>query len=239
MAGRKSKKQLYMDNEPPHFMNLRYRDGDNRHAYPSMSIDEFSDTVLDGLSKSIIAKLEANDYDPKNPPCKASTLRLYHDKCGCSFDYLMCETDYQSPTLKEIGKDPVLSQLDESFWDNLKRFLSDGHGHEAVMLNLLFSQPELLQSVCESIFMSLLRIDKAKKIYKSKELKESLEYQIATEEFNLNRSINRYLEDSIMPLLDSEFYVYENQTKPNLDKATDELFGKFADFCRNTKETTD
>lgn len=140
---------MYCEKKPNNFMKLRYRQGDNPQNYPSMSIHEFSDTVLDGLSKGIIGKLESNDYDPKNPPCKASTLRLYHDNCGCSFDYLMGETKYKSPELKELGKDPALSKLDESFWNNLKSTITDGFGCEAIMLNALFHNSDALQILLE------------------------------------------------------------------------------------------
>lgn len=238
MAGRKSKKQLYMEKEPNHFMKLRYREGDIQQAYPSMSIDEFSETKLNGLSKSIIAKLESNNYDPKNPPCTASTLRLYHDKCGCSFDYLMGETEYQSPTLKEIGKDPIFSQLDECFWDNLKSVLSNGYGTEAIMLNILFSNPTELQNILETIFQILLRMHDNTELLKGKnEMKESLEYTIAAHEFILNRPIDRYLTETILPLLDSEFYRYKHKTIPLLDKASEELMQKFLVFHSSQNET--
>lgn len=240
MAKKKSKKQLYMEKEPNNYMKLRYREGDNPHAYPSMSIDEFSKTRLDKLSKGIISKLESNDYDPKNPPCNASTLRLYHDKCGCSFDYLMGETNYKTPELNDLGKDPVFSQLDESFWNNLRKFLTDGYGNEAMLLNVLFSNPEKLQDIFDAIFKALLRINNINKLKFSKELKETVENNIGIEEFSLNRTINRYLEDTILPLLESEFYVYENDTSPRLDNATSELINLFGNYCNNsTKETTD
>lgn len=231
-----------MEKKPNHFMKLRYRDGDNQQAYPSMSIDEFSETKLNGLSKSIIAKLESNNYDPKNPPCNASTLRLYHDNCGCSFDYLMGDTEYQSPTLKEIGKDPIFSQLDEHFWDNLKSVLSNGYGTEAIMLNILFSNPTELQNILETIFQILLRMhDNTEPFKGKKEMKESLEYTIAAHEFILNRPIDRYLTETILPLLDSEFYKYKHKTIPLLDKASEELMQKFLVFqsSQNGTETAD
>ena len=233
---RKPKQQMYCEKKPNNFMKLRYRQGDNPQNYPSMSIDEFSDTVLDGLSKGIIGKLESNDYDPKNPPCKASTLRLYHDNCGCSFDYLMGETKYKSPELKELGKDPALSKLDESFWNNLKSTITDGFGCEAIMLNALFHNSDALQILLEQMFKSLLRMNNIKKSFKGKALKESLDYNIALEEFSLNKVIDSFLEEQILPLLESEFYVYENKTKPMLDSATDEIWDDFMNHHKENHE---
>ena len=104
------------------------------------------------------------------------------------------------------------------------------------MLNALFHNSDALQILLEQMFKSLLRMNNIKKSFKGKALKESLDYNIALEEFSLNKVIDSFLEEQILPLLESEFYVYENKTKPMLDSATDEIWDDFMNYRKENHE---
>lgn len=138
---------------------------------PTISASELAAKL--GISKSVISKLEDKNlkdfHDGKPgdvPPCKASTLKLYHDEFNCSYEYLMGETMAKTPEYYSAGQDAILGLFDDSFWDNLKKLLND-EGHKDTnlfMLQLFMSDPVQLQDFMETAFHYLYEISTLNKM---------------------------------------------------------------------------
>jgi len=82
------------------------------------------------------------------------------DEFNCSYEYLMGETAHKTPEYYNMGKDPVLSLLDDSFFKSLKELLKDeGHQEDNLfMLQLFMSDPMQLQDFMETAFHYLYEI---------------------------------------------------------------------------------
>jgi len=89
-----------MDKALNRFARLRYKDGATVTDKEEFSARKLSKEI--GLSPAKISDLEAEalkdchgDTPGDVPSCRASTLKLYHDYFGCSYEYLMGETAHR------------------------------------------------------------------------------------------------------------------------------------------------
>lgn len=218
---------IYTDKKRNQFMKLRYH-GDNS-KYPFISINELADTDNKnsiGLSKSIIAKLEDENIDRKNPPCRASTLRLYKEHFDCSYDYLMGDTECKKPEYYNIGKDPVLSLFDDTFFDNLKNLMSNTEFQRfnKYMLEAFMSNPAHLQYFMQTLFLHMYEIHN---ITNNSSLKKA-EKDVHTSYYwySLSTRLKEYFETILMPSLEYGFQLHETlyprvKEDPTRDKAAE------------------
>lgn len=218
---------IYTDKRRNQFMKLRYRE--DKSKYPFVSINELANASSEkyiGLSKSIIAKLEDEKIDSKNPPCRASTLRIYKEYFDCSYDYLMGDTKCKKPEYYNIGKDPVLGLFDDTFYDNLKKLMSDKEFQRfnKYMLEAFMSNPVHLQYLLETIFLHMYEIHH---ITTDNSLKKA-EKDIQTSYFwySLNTQLKNYFEVILMPKLEYGFQLHETlypraKADPTRDKAAE------------------
>lgn len=218
---------IYTDKKRNQFMKLRYRE--DKSKYPFISINELADVSSKkyiGLSKSIIAKLEDENIDSKNPPCRASTLRLYKEYFDCSYDYLMGDTKCKKPEYCNIGKDPVLGLFDDAFYDNLKTLMSDieFQRFNKYMLEAFMSNPAHLQYFMQTLFLHMYEIHR---ITNDNSLKKA-EKDIHTSYYwySLNTRLKEYFETILMPSLEYGFQLHETlypraKADPSRDKVAE------------------
>ena len=218
---------IYTDKKRNQFMKLRYQ-GD-KSKYPFISINELADSNSEkyiGLSKSIISKLEDENIDDKNPPCRASTLRLYKEHFDCSYDYLMGDTKCKKPEYYNIGKDPVLGLFDDTFYDNLKVLMSNTEFQRfnTYMLEAFMSTPAHLQYFMQTLFLHMYEINR---ISTDKSLKKAeKDIQTSYYWYSLNTRLHTYFETILMPTLEYGFQLHETlyprvKSDPNRDKTAE------------------
>lgn len=218
---------IYTDKKRNQFMKLRYHD--DKSKYPFISINELADsnsTKYIGLSKSIIAKLEGENIDRKNPPCRASTLRLYKEYFDCSYDYLMGDTECKKPEYYSIGKDPVLGLFDDTFYDNLKTLMSDieFQRFNKYMLEAFMSTPAHLQYFMQTLFLHMYEIHRINNDNSLKKAEKDI--QTSYYWYSLNIRLKEYFETILMPSLEYGFQLHETlyprvKADPNRDKAAE------------------
>lgn len=225
-----NKKRLYnKDKHRNRFLKLRYKDGATIKDLPIRTGREIS--AITGISTGKISELESEslrDYNPSTkeagdiPNCTAKVLKAYHDEFNCSYEYLMGETNNRKTEYYALGKDPFLSGLDDSFWDNLKKLLSDDSSRAAnvYMLNLLLNNPTELEALFDTIFHKLYEINCIKSYKLPKAIEAS---QIGAVEYTLNVSINRYLEDVLLPNMQPAFKEHQEQL-PAINNAVENVF---------------
>ena len=201
---------IYTSKERNQFMKLRYHSA--KSEYPFISINELADNKSKnyiGLSKSIIAKLEDVNIDKKNPPCRASTLRLYKEYFDCSYDYLMGDTECKKPEYYNIGKDPVLGLFDDSFYDNLKQLMdnTEFQNFNSYMLQAFMSNPKQLQYLLHTLFLHMYEIHNIEQNNKLKKAEKDVESSYYW--FSLNTHIKNYLENTLMQSLKHGFMLHK------------------------------
>lgn len=241
----RNKKATYYKADKNRFKLFRYADTDDLTDSPSLTVDDMVKKT--GLSKGQISKMESMDLGPDTVPnCNASTLKAYHDAFGCSYEYLMGESQTRSAKYISLGKDPVLGKLNDDFWDNLKKALTDEWSDPAradrdriIILRLLLSNPKAFSGLLDAIFNSLYEIHKLKKAPLPDYLKED---NIGQREYALDRFFNQFLEKNVLPHLDRVFATHEKQLAVLKEHEAGIMadFGKdFQDFLDKNNEGTD
>ncbi len=195
------------------FMRLRYKEGSTITDIPDLSIRQLATEL--GLSAGAISKLESEsledckgDVPGSVPSCNAATLKRYHDRFKCSYEYLMGETAHKTPEYYNMGKDPVLGLFDDSFFDNLKELLNDKGNQQfnLYMLQVFMSDPKRLQDFMEAAFRHLYDIYV---INIRNDIKKTDKERItAPTWFFLYSLIKEYFE-VLIPKLEYEFHLFE------------------------------
>lgn len=210
------KRLVNPDKERNRFLRLRYKEGATVTDMPDISASQLAKEL--GISKAVISKLESESvkdcHDGKAgdiPPCKASTLKLYHDHFGCSYEFLMGETDCKTPEYYSMGKDPVLSLFDDSFFDNVKELLGDMEYQRfnLYMLQAFMSDAKYLQYFMETVFYHLYSINKINN--DSSIRKAEKDTQTAQLWFSLHTRMKEYFETCLMEKLDYGFRQHEQR----------------------------
>lgn len=204
-----------MDKALNRFARLRYKDGATVTDKEEISARKLSKEI--GLSAAKISDLEkealkdcCGDTPGDVPSCRASSLKLYHDYFGCSYEYLMGETAHKTPEYYNMGKDHVLGLFDDSFIDNLKELLEDGEYQDfnVYMLHVFMSDPKQLQYFMETAFRYLYEISVFKRCNDIK--KPDKERLAAPYWFALYTLIREYFE-TLMPKLGNGFRQHEQR----------------------------
>ncbi len=229
------------DKERNRFLKLRYKDGATMDDSPFISARDLSKKRP--ISTGKISQLEdasLKDFDPVTqkkgdiPPCQASVLRLYHDEFNCSYDYLMGETANRKAEYADIGKDPILSNLGDEFWDNLKALLQDDfyQKENAFMINLLIKNPEALSKLFLLIIKSLYTISNVQ-AYNIPD--SNVEFSTGALEYTLSSRFIDFVKKELLPNIAPIFPHYLEQEK-KLENATNEMFSSFEAFCDNQEK---
>lgn len=219
------------------FLKLRFEDGASMDDSPFISARDLAQKR--SISTGKISQLEdesLKDFNPITkergdvPTCKASVLRIYHDEFNCSYDYLMGETNNRKIEYAEIGKDPILSNLGDEFWDNLKLLLKDEfHQKEnAFMINLLLKNPEALSNLFMLLIKTLHTINEVSS-YNSPD--SIIEFDTGALEYTLSSRFMQFAKTELLPHIEHIAPYYLEQEK-KLEKATNEMFKHFDDFMR-------
>lgn len=194
------------------------------------------------ISTGKISQLEdesLKDYNPVTrergdvPSCQASVLRIYHDEFNCSYDYLMGETNNRKIEYAEIGKDPILSNLGDEFWDNLKLLLRDDfyQKENAFMINLLLKNPESLSNLFILLIKTLHTINEVQSYNFSD---SNIEFNTGSLEYTLSTRFIEFAKKELLPHIESIVPHYLEQEK-KLENATNELFNSFYNLHLNPK----
>lgn len=241
----RKKKATYFKENINRFKRFRYADTDDLTDAPSLTIDDIVRKT--GLSKGQVSKMESMQLDSDTVPnCNASTLKAYHDAFECTYDYLMGESQAKNIMYNTLGKDPVLGKLNDDFWDNLKKALTDEWNSPAcadrdriTILRLLLSNPESFSNLLDAIFNTLFEVSKIKKAPLPDYLKED---NIGQREYALDRYFNKYLEKNVLPRLDLAFATHEKELdifKEHEDAMMSDFSKGFQNFLNENSEGTD
>lgn len=205
-----------MDKALNRFARLRYKDGATVTDKEEFSARKLSEGI--GLSTGLISNLEDESIEDYKdgvpgtvPPCRASTLKLYHDYFGCSYEYLMGETAHRTPEHYNMGKDPILGLFDDSFIDNIKELLGnmEYQRFNLYMLQAFMSDPKALQYFMETVFYHLYSINKINN--DSNIRKAEKDTQTAQLWFSLHTRMKEYFETCLMEKLDYGFRQHEQR----------------------------
>ena len=240
----REKKGTYFKDKINRFRMLRYENEEDLTDNPSLTVDYIC--AKTGLSKGLVSKMEKQDLqDGDVPSCNASTIRAYHDKLGCSYEYLMGNSQKKTNEYHDISSDPILSALPDNFWNNLKLALTDewDSRHSVDMeriaiLRLLLSNPDSFKDLLDAIFNSLFEIYKLKQ---SPLPDYMITDNIAQREYALDQVFNRLLNQNVLPNLFLIFQKHEEaikRYKENEDEILAELGKGFMEFMsrHNTEE---
>ena len=225
------------DKKRNRFLKLRFEDGASMDDSPFISARDLAQKR--SISTGKISQLEdesLKDFNPITkergdvPTCQASVLRIYHDEFNCSYDYLMGETNNRKIEYAEIGKDPILSNLGDEFWDNLKLLLKDEfHQKEnAFMINLLLKNPEALSNLFMLLINTLHIINELSSYNSSDSI---IEFDTGALEYTLSSRFIQFAKTELLPHIEHIAPYYLEQEK-KLEKATKEMFKHFNDFMR-------
>lgn len=239
----RAKKGTYFKDDKNRFRLLRYKDTDDLLDRPSITVDEICQ--ITGLSKGLVSKMEKqhlNDGDV--PSCNASTIRAFHDKLGCSYEYLMGNTKNKLIEYYNLGADPILSSLPDSFWDNLKCSLTDEwtlkeHSvdqERVAVLRLLLGNPDAFKALLDAIFNSLFEIYKLQKAPLPDYM---IQDSIAQREYALDQAFNRFLKENVLPNLTLIYQKHEadiQKLKEHEDEILSDIGQGFLEFL-NRKNT--
>lgn len=113
-----------------------------------------------GVSTGTISKLENECRKGEVPSTTAAVLKAYRDHFKCSYEYLMGETDQESPKYLSVATSLPFKMLRTEDIDNLAYIFSDPqYGHVyASLLSALLSKPDELKELLSSLLPSLREI---------------------------------------------------------------------------------
>lgn len=223
-------KGSYINNEINRFKALRYFEGSNMEDKANISTEKMSKMV--DVSEATVKKLERKLDNNVAPPCKAWVLKQYHDRLGVSYEYLMGETTNKNLMNYQMGKDSILKHIDNSFWDNLRKSVTDDYStpkstdmERCKILEALLSNPDEFGTMLDNIFNALFQIYKIKSYKLPAYIKNE---SIGQQEYNISRSFLRLLNDDTLTHLTPLFKKHEkeiNIIKENEKEIFSEIIG--------------
>ena len=216
---KKKRSNYFLDKKRNRFSKLRFKDN-LLIAPPIYSGRELAQELH--ISTGKLSELEnepLKEYDATTkthgsvPNCHASVLKAYHEKFGCSYEYLMGETNLQKTEYCELGKDSIWGLFDDTFFDNIKKLFTDKpkQRFNSDMLKAFMYHPDWLQYVMQTIFYHLYSI-------RNIESDSSLsfidkDYQTAAIWYSLNTRMDQYFKHVLMPLLQQGFILRDEKLK--------------------------
>lgn len=237
------KKGTYFKDKINRFRLLRYEKDDDLLDRPSKTVDDICQKT--GLSKGLVSKMEKQNLKKGDvPSCNAATIRAYHDNLGCSYEYLMGNSETKSASYYSLGNDPVLGSLPDNFWDNLKIALTDEWelGADSIdmervaTLRLLLNNPDAFKSLLDAIYNSLFEIYKLKKAPLPDYM---IADSVAQREYALGQTFNRFLKENVLPNLTLLYQKHEadiQKLKEHEDEILADIGQQFSEFL-NRKNT--
>lgn len=204
----------YYEKDRNRFMSLRYES--DTAEYPTLTAAELAKDI--GYSKGTISKLENPDIeDYEILSTQAGLLKAYHDKFGCSYEYLYGEADLPEPQYASLDKSSPLTKLDSNSLTNLQQLLSSNGFEEfnSYMLKAFLATPSALQEMMNILFRFMYVLNQ---IYSNDSLSQAeKELQASQYWYSLNTNLDMYLRDSLLPHLQVGFERY-NAKQAERDK---------------------
>lgn len=205
---KKTKKRVY-DKTRNRFMSLRYNSDTDEYA--SVNANDIADEF--GFSKSTISNIEDPTIDEDTILGKSARLfKAYHDKFGCSYEYLFGEASLPDPKYANLDSSPLAS-LDSLSINNLEKLLSDNEfaAFNSYMLKAIMTEPKALQDILNILFRFMYVINS---IYSDKSLNNAeKELKASNYWFSLNSNLDTFLKDSLLPHLKVGFDMFEQKEK--------------------------
>lgn len=201
---KKEPNKRYYDKERNRFMKLRY-DSDTAE-YPNYTANDLAKEF--GYSKATISSLENPKLDEATLLGKSvGLLKKYHDKFGCSYEYLIGES--KLPELKYGNlDDSPLSSFDSKTLNNLEQMLSDEEfaDFNLYMLEALLAEPAKFQSILNILFRYMYVLND---IYANPSHNQAeKELRASNYWYTLNTHLDTFLRDCLLPHLHVGFERY-------------------------------
>ena len=185
-----------MKTERNPFERLRYKD--ELAVNPEISQRQLAEKL--GLAPSTISKAEKKGCEN----ISAFVLKVYHEKLGVSYDYLMGESKVQNNESQALSK---LLPFDDSFYKHLQQLLSydkqDYFPYHQYLLEAILSNPEQLSMLLNNLLNSLYDMNV---IQNEPEINERGKRSLIQKQENkLSSDFLQYLEVNVMPLMQRVF----------------------------------
>ena len=222
----------YYEKDRNRFMSLRY--ASDTAEYPTLTATELANEI--GYSKGTISKLEnptIEEYEILST--QAGLLKAYHDKFGCSYEYLYGESNLPDPKYASLDASSPLSQLDGNSLTNLEQLLSSNEFKEfnSYMLKAFLANPLELQELMNKLFRFMYVLNQ---IYSNETLNQAeKELQASQYWYSLNTNLDVYLRDSLLPCLQVGFKKYETK---QTEREKEEIERVEKDYEQYLKETS-
>lgn len=227
---KKEPNKRYYDKERNRFMKLRY-DSDTAE-YPNYTANDLAKEF--GYSKATISSLENPKLDETTLLGKSiGLLKKYHDKFGCSYEYLIGES--KLPELKYGNlDDSPLSSFDSKTLNNLEQMLSDNEfaNFNLYMLEALLSEPAKFQSILNILFRYMYVLND---IYANPSHNQAeKELRASNYWYTLNTHLDAYLRDCLLPHLHVGFERYSAKQAEQEKEEGEKAIQKYENIIQET-----
>lgn len=162
-----------------------------------------------GVSTGTISKLENECRKGEVPNTTAAVLQAYRKHFGCSYEYLMGETEQESPKYLSVATSLPFKMLRTEDIDNLAYVFSDPqYGHVyASLLSALLSKPNKLKELLSSLLPSLREIGF---IHENSDIaKNNKELAIRPIRYTYTNMFAEQIEEHFIPQMHNVFAQYD------------------------------
>lgn len=162
------------------------------------------------ISTGTISKLENDCVKGEAPPVNASVIKAYKDEFKCSYEYLMGETEQESPQYLSVATSLPFSMLQSKDIDNLANLFSDPQYGclYASLFSALLSKPEELKELIQRLlpaFRELSLIQEDKTILESKK-----HLVIDPIRHTYTNIFAEKMEQDFIPIMKNAFSIYDD-----------------------------
>lgn len=230
---KKQNTKKYYEKKRNRFMSLRY--ASDIAPYPDITAHALADEF--GVSKGTISFLERTDLSPEDVLSKsARILKQYHDKFGCSYEYLYGEAELPSEKHKYITDASLLANFDTASIDNLEQMLTDAEyaNFNTYMFKAFLASPAALQNAMEVLFRFMHQLSY---IYGDSSLRQAeKELKASSLWGSLNQYMDTYFRDVLMPNLETGFRKYEVQNEEREKEAGRRAVEEYEEYLKQQEE---
>lgn len=223
----------YYEKERNRFMSLRYPS--DTAPYPDITADALANEF--GVSKGTISYLERTTLTSEDVLSKsARILKMYHDKFGCSYEYLFGEAELPLEKHKYITDGSLLANFDTTSIDNLEKMLTDAEyaNFNTYMFKAFLANPAALQGAMDVLFRFMYQFSY---IYGDSSLRQGeKELKASSLWFSLNQYLDTYFRDILMPNLDSGFKKYETKNAEREKEAGERAVKQYEEYLKQQEE---
>lgn len=186
-----------------------------------------------GIGKhSAIYKYESGESKPGYDAIKAYK-KLFH----CSYEYLFDEAPLPLEKHKYITDDSLLGKLDTNSIDNLEKLLTDENyaNFNTHMLKAFLADPTTLQNTMDILFRFMYQLNS---IYSDTSIRQAEKELLASNLwFSLNRNLDTYLRDILMPNLQTAFRKFEAKQEEREKKGAEYAMKKYEAYKKQNNAT--